>query len=461
MAEETLLTPEKYGIRPEGVPLTTGIVDVEAPTGQHVSLKTATWRRSESPMMKDFEEMGVPRHGDGSPHQADGQVVFLSGFGTRSLDWPTAFEGLGMYWDTVVGLDHPDAPTSSITPRERPLNDEKSFYNSGSVILRAIEAKFEDGTLNKGVTAVGMSTGCPVLLEAAAQDILESERDGRRRYIKSLILTAPAGMMNRRSFAEIAAGAGSAMGLYILKDYGSDLLYRLKHPFEKNHLNARKDSISLGELKRRIKEAGQHPEWQSVLKGQKLFDVFEYFAQKLPIDTLLEYFHRVWPDQDPHFLPETPSIKRNQELIYKNVTRKACEEIKDTDITIVLFDGDRAVPPEGFLSPEDYQEIQSVTYDGTDERKLAEINERRRLAREEINKKLAEKGKKPQPVQKSYNAAWMLKNKKLEMMLERIIMRVKNLFPNNGNKTKVIITSGTHHMTPKSDIGPIAGLITA
>jgi hypothetical protein len=95
----TILKRQEFGVNP--VPLTEQIVNITAPEGQRVQLKTAVWKRQEPSSL---------------PYQQENQAVFVSGFGSRSQDWPVAFEGLGSFYNTVVGLDHPDAPTSTITP---------------------------------------------------------------------------------------------------------------------------------------------------------------------------------------------------------------------------------------------------------------------------------------------------------------------------------------------------------
>lgn len=446
-----VLTRENYGVNP--VPLTEQYVAVKAPDGQQVHLKTATWKRQESPMQ---EEIAVR---DALPHQQKNQAVFLSGFGTRSEDLPVAFEGLGQFWETVVGLDHPDAPTSTITPHDRPLNKE-DFYNSGYIILRTIEAKIKDGTLKEGVVAVGLSTGAPVLLEAVAQDIRESADTDRPRYIESLLLLAPAGLLERASFNEIAAGAGSAMGPYLKENYLRDLYLRVFGKFKSDTAVGveLKTRTKFMELCQRIKTAWNKPEWKDIRGMHIGFELFEYAAQRMPVDEFMAFFHRIWPNQDPHFLPMTPSIVRNQELVYRNVTQKAREAIHDTNIFIELYENDKAVPPDGFLTVQDKHEIDRVTLNDVDQEELARINDKRGVARKENNKKRRDAGGKELPALEPYSEAWMLENKKEEMLLDGIIQRVKELFPNNGDNTHIAINVGGNHITPKIDLDMIADL---
>jgi hypothetical protein len=417
-----------FGINP--VPLTEQLLDITAPEGQQIKLKTAVWKRQEPSSF---------------PYQQENQAVFVSGFGTRSQDWPVAFEGLGNFYETVVGLDHPDAPTSTITLHDRALNTE-TFHNSGFVILRAIEAKIKDGTLQEGVNAVGLSTGAPVLLEAVAQDIKESETTGRARYIKSLLLTAPAGLMDRKSFAEIAAGAAGGMGPYMKENYLRDLYFRvfgkLKNgPDETIEARTR---TSFKDLCQRIKTAWNKRGWKDIRGMHVGFEIMEYVTQRLPVDTFMEFFHRVWPNQDPHFLPATPSIKRDQELVYKNVTTNARAAIHNTDVRIELYENDKGVPPDGFLNAVDKKEIDEVTLTDPDWERLTKINTQRA---EILGSKF-----------KPYSEAWMLQNKKEGLLLDRIIQRVKELFPNNGDHTHVAINIGGNHLTPKVDIDMTADL---
>jgi hypothetical protein len=306
--------------------------------------------------------------------------------------------------------------------------------------LRAIEAKIKDGTLKKGVTAVGLSTGAPVLLEAVAQDIKETEEKGRPRYIKSLLLTAPAGLMDRKSFAEIAAGAGSAMGPYMKENYLRDLYFRVFGKLKNgtDETIETKTQTSFKDLCQRIKTAWNKPEWKDIRGMHIGFEVFEYAAQRLPVDEFMAFFHRVWPNQEPHFLPTTPSIKRDQELVYRNVTQGAREAIHNTDIRIELYENDKGVPPDGFLTPEDKKEIDGVTLNDANWARLAQIN--------------TERAERLGPKFKSYSETWMLENIKQELLLDRIIQRVKELFPNNGSDTHVAINVGGNHLTPKADI---------
>jgi len=430
------LTQENFGINP--IQLTEQSIDITAPEGQLVKLQTATWKRKKEPTAIK-NEVSIPL-----AYQQNNQAVFISGFGTRSQDWPVAFEGLGSYYDTVVGIDHPDAPTSTIIPHDKPLNNE-NFHNSGFVVLRAIEAKIKDGTLKDGVTAVGLSTGAPVLLEATAQDERESAETGRPRYITSLLLTAPAGMLDRPSFNEIAVGAGSAMGPYLKKNYVRDSYFQ-KFGKYKNTTSENikpKTKTTFSELCQRIKSAWNKPEWKDIRSMHIGFELFEYAAQRLPTDEFMAFFHRVWPNQNPHFLPMTPSIKRNQELVYRNVTEQACTAIRDTDVRIELYEHDKAVPPNEFLTDKDRNEIAQVRLNGADMTALKQLNDRRMNAN---------------PSNKPYNEKWMLENKQQELLLDRIIQRVKQLFPNNINNTHVSINIGGNHLTPKADIDLIADL---
>jgi hypothetical protein len=444
IGQSITLSPKDYGVNP--VPLIEQWVDIKSTDGRLIKLKTATWKRTESPSaIKDNEVTPIP-------YQQENQAVFLSGFGSRGQDLPIGFEALGQFYDTVVALDHPDAPTSKILPHDRPLN-ENDFSNSGYVILRGIEAKIKDGTLKAGVSAAGLSTGAPVLLEAVAQDIRESAETGRPRYIKSLLLMAPAGMQEHASFEAITAGVASSTKPYLEKNYLRDLYFRTFGKLNKNisENNDRKTKTSFNELCQRIKTAWNNPEWKDIRSAHIGFELFEFAAQRLPVDDFMATFHRFWPNQDPHFLPTTPSVKRNQELIFRNITQKARETIHDTDIHIELYDGDKAVSPDGFLTANDKRQIDKLTLDDNDLNELKQLNERRIKLRTEQNAKLTVDHKPTLPDLTPYSDEWMLKNKKSEIMLSRTIQRVKALFPNNGDHTHVSINIGGNHLTPKAD----------
>jgi hypothetical protein len=440
-SEPAILAKENFGLA-ENIPLIQQHLTIEAPEHQKVNLQIAIFIRDQTPTQQDSNQNISP-----IPNQQENDAIFMSGFGTRSQDWPVAFAGLSRYWKNIVGIDHPDAPTSKIEPHDKPLNHD-SFANSGFVILRAIETKILDQTVKPGVTAIGLSTGCPVLLEAVAQDIRETEAGLHERYIKSLILSAPAGMMERDNFTQIAMGASSGMMPYFKNEYARNLLFRIFHPRSSGTHREPLQRMSFKELRQKWQEADNNPNWKSVLTPHKSFDLMEYITQYLPVDDLMAYFHRIWPNQDPHFLPSTPSIKQNESLIWHNVTDESRNIIKATDIRIELFDGDQAVPPEGFLDVTDRQEINSTALTKDDLQELDEINSRRL---EPKNRSDDHKNKKVEP----YLEDWMLENKRQEKTLELIIKRVKNLFPNNADSTHVAINIGTTHITPKVTIDMI------
>jgi hypothetical protein len=437
------LTPDRYGVRQEGIPLTTEFIEIDLPSGHHVSLKTETFRRSGSPIAKDDEIFGE------MPHQREGQAVILSGFGTRSQDWPIAFEGLGRHFRTVVGFDHPEAPSSKITGPDTPLNGE-DFSNSGYAIYRGIEAKIKDKTLTAGFTAFGMSTGTPVILEALRIDAEMAKMEGRDAYFGTLVLVAPAGMQDRGNFKNIEAGASAPFSRYLNRDYRRDLELRQKAKKEPkindDHATPKQSGAERWE---RLKEVIRRKDWRGVLPLHLGFEAFEVITDKLPMDDLKAFIHRVWPDQDPHFLPNSRSVKHNQELIWQNITENARKDISGVDIFIELYENDGAVPPEGFLSKADISEIAQATLTHEDYTTLRELNDRRL----EASKKTR------QPIDE-YDDAWMLENKKQEMTLDRIVANVKALFPENGNRTHVSINVGGDHITPKVDADLFIDLLT-
>lgn len=435
MAENVTLAAEHYGVRPEGVRIKNEYMDIIAPTGQTVMLKTAIYRSEYPETQVDFQGRStkIPKK--------PGDAVWMSGFATFGEETAIAFESLGRYYSTVFAPDHPDAPTTTVTPHNEPLNKE-TFSNSGFVVLRAIEKKILDGTLEGPITAIGMSTGCPELIEAVALDILEAEEGKHKRYINSLILLAPAGMMEKNSFGDMAKGLGKDTAEYFFKEYLGDLIYRIKHPLQDNPRTINKENLlSREKIEKELKEARDNPEWEKIFQGHKWFKILHFAAEQLNLHDFLAFFHRTYAYHEPHILPRTQSVIKNEELIAKNVTEEARKIIKDTDIRIELYEGDSAVPPEGFLKDIDKKEVENAYFEHEDFVKIREFNENR--------------GKR-----KPMSFKWLLENKKQEMKIERIMKRVKELFPNNAN-TQVAISFGANHITPKTNLDLVMDSISA
>ncbi len=430
--ETAKLTFEKAGVQFEGVPLERRVVEnIESPSGQKVDLGCAIWRRKNDEAFLQHEAENeaynkqhptveiTDQHGEKqkievrSSSQRENQVVFVSGFASSELELPTFFHSLGKIWGIVVGLAHPDAPSSKIKPPDKPLN-ENSFANSGFVELRAIERLIQDGVLEKNATVVAYSTGCPVMIEAVAQDIQEHSNP-EDRLIKNLVLLAPGGMLDRGSFAAITEGAGASMRLY-WEEYKRDFWHFIRNPYHGKDEHPYQP-ISLKQLAKNVLESIQNPDWKTIRPGQIAFEVIEFVASHLPIHDFLAWFHRTWSNPRefnlPNILPPSPSIKKNQELIYKDSCYVAREKIKDTDIIVSLFTDDKAIPPEGFLTDKDNSELAQI--ENPDER--------------------------------------------LELTSDRIIQRVKEKFPHDQNRVRVIIGDGAHHITPKVDLDVVMQIL--
>jgi len=107
----------------------------------------------------------------------------------------------GKYFRRVALFSHPEASTSKCEPYNIPLNGE-SFANSGYVIFAGIKQLIDSGVIREGITLIGHSGGCPVLLEAISLDVEQAKSSGKK-YIKDAILLAPAGMLSH----DVEAGA--------------------------------------------------------------------------------------------------------------------------------------------------------------------------------------------------------------------------------------------------------------
>lgn len=471
--------------------------------GQHVELQTIVWKRNENPAVND-PILDLPEN---QVHENSGELFLVSGFGSRGADWPTSFGNFGNEWKTIVAADHPNAPTSTITPAERPLNND-SFANSGFVELRAIEKLIREGVLTEGeVVMAGYSTGCNVALETVVQDIKEAAEGKHKRYTKGLALFSPAGMQDRPNLiAETGAGMADYMKEYVddqikdmliamvktVHDIPQDRLledpelvmdayehprklladYAVKRAKDESRsaidsaVNAvrrlfRRDSAqpetpaqkkkSSGDWERRpvpfsvirgnIITAWNTPEWRSIRAGHAGFEVVKFLTSNLPVSGLMDHFWRIWPDQNPHLHPGGASYDRDMELIKKDSSMVARGMLKDTKLAVFLLSDDKPVPPEGFLQHEDWESLQLLSLNDADRADLARTNE--------VNRQR----NKPEQTEQEF-----LRDKKSEQMVDRILQRTKEMFPNNKD-TKVFLTPG-HHLTPRVDTGAMGVLLT-
>ncbi len=475
MGSENVMLPSRdFGVDKDGVPLSQVFLDIKAPTDQHVRLQALVWQRSADPIIShdiDHHEVkeleGFPPEVE--PPQIKGQLVFLSGLSSTAADWPVAYQSFGKHWSTIVGLDHPEAPSSTITPHDRPLNDE-SFHNSGFVELRAIEQLIQQGVLKPGeITLAGYSTGGAVAIEAVAQDIREAQEGKHERYIKNLVLFSPAGIIDMGDFATINAGVQAAFTPYF-KEYMQDVYREGKWFFRKkliDTLRSIKDGrdqngtdttthISLTKTQReRGKTMWEDEYWKQARIPNIIVGAMDVLFSHLPIR---DYWHRVWPNQYPHWLPPTPSAKQNEQLVARNVTGEARGTITDTNVLVYLFDNDQAVPPERFLTPADRRAVDLLILTKKEKRTIATALRR--------NVQELEQKEQVYTSQDEYNAQLYqaerkaLEGKKAEKAVDRIFKRVKQAFPNNTT-TYIAMGNDSHHITPRGSHTPLLAAMLA
>ena len=100
-----------------------------------------------------------------------------------------------------------------------------------------------------------------------------------------------------------------------------------------------------------------------------------------------------------------------------------------------LFDNDQAVPPEEFLTPADLHAVGRLILTKKEKQKLTTMNNRR-----------LEANPSAQPITEEQ----ALRDKKAEKTVDRIFNRVKKAFPNNKDRVRVAMGTGSHHLTPRS-----------
>lgn len=359
------------------------------------------------------------------------QYVVMGGMNINAVEVHPVLAMLTNHADTVVGVAHPDAPQSRIIPHESPFNDKKSFANSGYTVLRTIEKLYEEGAFDRQspLTVIGFSTGGAVLTEAIAQDITEASVDNRARFIHQGALLSPGGMLEIGE-KEILKGIGQSTKSYwqeFIDTQVNALKSLLKNP--KKLADALTDSMSPGSLfeeiahavhiwKRMGKNIGdmrdwpKDTEWKKVSGAHKVFEVIENLL-RVPrvqfVDELLAHFHRSWIDQPgwPHFSPETPAFKRSRENVAHDVTQSARKTIAETPMVLWFGQHDKAIQPTKFLTKEDQQAIIHAS---------------------------------------SVNKASELQN-------DRIVQRIREAFPKNGDNLHILFAQGerSHHLNPRSD----------
>lgn len=493
------ITAEKFGsTHKEGIPFTEYFLKIpqSAALDRDITLQTLVWERhsdseaaaEHAAFVKDMQKQPSTSSEQGmlSLLGSESDAVMLSGGLTTALDWSGAVPfNVGQFFPRIALLSHPEAPGSQIKPKDMPLNSE-SFANSGYIILRAVEQVIQKGELKPGLTAIAHSAGSAVFMEAIARDIQEAEATGRERYLKQLVLIAPAGIIDMKDAERLTTGAmktlGPLMGDYvsalglgkqrepkrarqILKSF-AETLSNLPQAFSTLATNLRetyKDPF----LRQQILEAWNNPEWKTIRLPHVIFEVIQNFARRFPsLEGALAFFHFQWPDQSPHFTPETPGFKHNLELLSRNCTESARAAIKDTPMAVVLFDGDTAVPPEGFLKPEDRAQLAKLSRSLTKEemsRKRAEVA--RRIEQNIRSTFVAENETRVQKHQEplvgsvlSKRLARMHITKEAELRqdilaeakADLIFQRIKEAFPQNQENVRVLLGIYSHHNSHKS-----------
>lgn len=458
------LEPKNAGIS-ETVPLDRYQLQVNAPEGQKVDLDVAVWERAKDPAYIAGE---FP-----APHQRSEEVVLISGLASGALELPLYFHGFGDHFPKLVSIGHADAPSSEITPHNRPLN-ELTLQNSGIVLLNAIESLVARGTLTPGKVALSAySTGGAVALEAAAEDVRRTDADpNRKRAIDKLILLSPAGMMEN---PDVAKGAAGAMLPYLGQHLGDHLRSLL---FQATYVLPDKFRPLVG-LKTRLQNVSSSPpeqqdrriSWQQLLEFKRLaetneawksirlqniiFDFVEMAASHLPVGDFIDRFHRVWSFQQPHLVPANPTTERNTELVSHDITKSACAAIKDTDTYIMLFEGDRAIPPEGFLNDQDRSDLARIQ-EGQISHVLGELKEET----EWLQKTHRERNPGSQTLSEDEIAREISPHAFDLIRQDRIIKRVKEHFPANDENVRVLISHG-HHIVPKVEAQLAADFIAS
>jgi pimeloyl-ACP methyl ester carboxylesterase len=355
-------------------------------------------------------------------------IVLMSGFATEGTEWLRMAVTLMheiQELKTVTILDHPSSAPSAVHRHpDRPFNTD-SFGASGRVIAGIIQKLMESGKIHGKQTAVALSTGCPVVLEANAADPDLFDR---------LILIAPAAMQDR-TVPEMERGAASGSIEYLRRyfsDIRSEWAFRFHtqlntagrsnpNPFAQliaatkatRHLFSSDDVPNEGEhLRNRTSPAviigdlfhtfPRHHLWKRMTRGSKAGHLaFEVTAGLIGRKTgFWQHFTGMWGDstEGPHVPIATKQYADDLSLIARDCTGHARQRITDRQsITVILGENDTAVPPHGFLTDRDLDEIDSCS--DSDARS--------------------------------------------ELMIGRIIERVKDKFPNSGSTRVLIAGNGS------------------
>lgn len=328
------------------------------------------------------------------------QLTLMSGFATEGTEWMRMAVTL-MHeipeLSQITILDHPSsAPSAVHTHMDAPFNTD-SFRRSGNVIASLLGELTRTGKLSGKQTAVALSTGCPVILEANADN---------PDLFQKIVLIAPGGMQDR-TVPEMEKGAGSGSSEYLKRfftDIGSEWRFRyrqslagadggLPSPFgkllaavkatgkfisegkadtETDPVDDRTNPIVfIGDLKHTYPK---HPLWQQMSRADKQGHIlFEVAAGLIGRRTSFwPHFTGMWGDSrpGPHMPVRTRQYMDDLKLVSKDCTgtARACVT-GNQELTVILGANDRAVPPEGFLTDTDRMAIADA--DGAD----AKVNE--------------------------------------------------------------------------------------
>ena len=343
------------------------------------------------------------------------QIVIIGGFAINPVEVGSEITQLLKYSNKIVGIAHPDAPQSKISPNKSPFNEINTFQNSGIAVYETIRTLIQNGVLdgNHPVTLVGFSTGAAVATETAAIDFDRHKERGENRCIANLVaLVAPAGLHNYSSAKELRDLA-IASGPKHMASFLEDLAKRkyLKRALNKqdarltdldpsgnpdsflNHvrrMNTREKILFLlqnilettknpiinpviwlkqtldagkrlfGNIQAMKTEFFTDPVWMKIAIPHILFELGEFIARSVPseeLKNLLWHFHVMWKDQgpqgEPHFTPQSSAVARSSYNLAHLSGLTSAAKIQDTNILVMLGVNDPVVDPKRLLSHEE------------------------------------------------------------------------------------------------------------
>lgn len=313
------------------------------------------------------------------------EIVLMSGFATEGTEWlrmavTLMHELPGLSQITI--LDHPSSAPSAVHGKmDAPFNTD-GFERSGRVVSSLLTELSRSGKIHGRQSAVAISTGCPVILEANA---CHPELFG------NLVLLAPGGMLNRH-VKKMEKGAGSGSAEYLMRyfdDIAAEWRFRyhllLKNNNEKNpspysKLKAAVNSTVRALSDHTVFENGNlsvtrtdpaviigdlrsysgHPLWPLMNLQDKFGNaVFEIAAGLIGrrSNSFWTHFTGMWgdaPAPSPHVPVRTRQYMDDLKLVATDCTAAACKSVSpQQEVTVILGANDRAVPPEEFLKETD------------------------------------------------------------------------------------------------------------